>query len=201
MGRLRLVCRLAARDLKRRRTEALLLLAFTAACATLALGLVLNGVTNQPYLQTRNAAAGPDVVLQLNPNGSAAVTRTGLARLAALEHASGVVGHTGPFPATWATIEANDHAAGAQVEGRETAPAPTDQPKVTQGSWLQGNGTAVIERAFAQALGVTAGDQVTLNGRSFKVAGIARSAAAAQPLRLRFVRRRPGRQGRFAQPR
>jgi ABC-type antimicrobial peptide transport system permease subunit len=178
MGRLRLIGRLAARDLMRRRTEALLLLlAFTAATVTLALGLVLNGVTNQPYLQTRNATAGPDVVLQLNPNGSAPATREGLAQLAALEHASGVVDHTGPYPATWAKIEANGHAAGAQVEGREIAPASVDQPKVTQGSWLQGNGTAVLERTFAQALGVTAGDSVTLNGRSFKVVGIAVSAA------------------------
>jgi ABC-type lipoprotein release transport system permease subunit len=178
MGRLRLICRLAARDLRRRRTEALLLLlAFTAACATLALGLALNGVTNQPYLQTRNATAGPDIVLQLNPNGSAAVTRTGLAQLAALEKASGVVGHTGPYLATWATIAANGHAAGAQVEGRGTAPASIDQPKVTQGSWLRGNGMAVIERTFAQVLGVTAGGQVTINGRFFKVAGIAVDAA------------------------
>jgi putative ABC transport system permease protein len=70
MGRLLLIGRLAARDLRRRRTEAiLLLLVFTAATTTLALGLVLNGVTsNQPYLQTRNATAGPDVVLNFRPN-------------------------------------------------------------------------------------------------------------------------------------
>jgi putative ABC transport system permease protein len=178
MGRLRLICRLAARDLRRRRTEAiLLLLVFTAATTTLALGLALNGVTNQPYLQTRGATAGPDVVLNLNPNGSAPATRTGLAQLAALEHASGVTGHTGPYPATWAALEANGHAAGAQVEGRETAPASIDQPKVTQGSWIQGNGTAVLERTFAQALGAHAGDRVTLNGRPFRVVGIAVSAA------------------------
>jgi ABC-type lipoprotein release transport system permease subunit len=179
MGRLRLICRLAARDLRRRRTEAiLLLLVFTAATTTLALGLVLNGVTNsQPYLQTRNATAGPDAVLNFNPNGSAAVTREGLTQLAALEHASGVTGHTGPYPATWAHLEANGHAAGAQVEGRQTAPASVDQPEVTQGSWLRGNGTAVLERTFAQALGVTVGDTVTLNGRPFTVTGIAVSAA------------------------
>lgn len=179
MGRLRLISRLAARDLRRRRTEAVfLLLAFAAATTTLTLGLILNGVTgNQPYLQTRNATAGPDVVLQLNPNGSAAAIRQGLAQLTALERASGVTGHTGPYPATWARLDANGHAAGAQVEGRETAPASVDQPKVTQGSWLQGNGTAVLERTFAQALGVTAGGSVTLNGRSFKVTGIAVGAA------------------------
>lgn len=179
MGRLRLIGRLAARDLRRRRAEAiLLLLAFTAATATLALGLTLNGVSNdQSYLRTRIATAGPDVVLGLNPDGSAAATREGLAQLAALEHASGVTGHAGPYPATWVPLSGNGHTAGAQVEGRETAPASLDQPKVTQGSWLQGNGTAVLERTFAQALGVTAGGTVTLNGRPFTVAGIAVSAA------------------------
>ncbi len=125
-----------------RRTEAvLLLLVFTAATTTLALGLVLDGVTNQPYLQTRNATAGPDVVLRLNPNGSAAVSRKGLAQLMGLEHVSGVTGHTGPYPTTWARLEANGHAAGAQAEGRGTAPASIDRPKLTQGRWLQGNGT------------------------------------------------------------
>jgi putative ABC transport system permease protein len=50
MGRLLLVCRLAARDLRRRPGEAaLLLLAITAATATLTLGLVLHGVTDKPY--------------------------------------------------------------------------------------------------------------------------------------------------------
>jgi ABC-type lipoprotein release transport system permease subunit len=178
VGRFRLIGLLAVRDLRRRRTEAiLLLLAFTAATTALALGLVLNGVTNQPYQQTRNATAGPDVVVQLNPNGSAAASRTGLAQMAAVEHASGVVAHTGPYPATWVHLRANGHAAGAQVEGRDPAPVQVDQPKVTQGSWIQDSGTVVLERTFADALGVVVGDSVTLNGRSFKVVGIAVSAA------------------------
>ena len=50
MGRILLIGRLAARDLRRRRAEAvLMLLAITAATATLTLGLVLHGVTSQPY--------------------------------------------------------------------------------------------------------------------------------------------------------
>lgn len=178
MGRLRLICRLAARDLRRHRTEAiLLLLVFTAATTTLSLGLILNGVTNQPYEQTRSASAGPDVVLELNPNGSAAISRTGLAQLAALERAPGVAGHTGPYPATWVNLRANGHSAGAQVEGREPASAPIDQPKVTQGTWISGNGSAVLERSFADALGASVGSSVSLNGRMFKVVGIAVSAA------------------------
>ena len=66
MGKLLLVGRLAARDLRHRWAQAaLLLLAITAATATLTLGLALHGVTNQPYQQTRAATNGPDVVAQL----------------------------------------------------------------------------------------------------------------------------------------
>ena len=47
MGRLFLVCRLAARDLRHRPGEAVMLLAvITAATTALTLGLVLHGVTS-----------------------------------------------------------------------------------------------------------------------------------------------------------
>ena len=63
MSRLRLVGRLVARDLRSRPGQAvLMLLAITAATATLTLGLVLHGVTSQPYQQTRAATRGPDEV-------------------------------------------------------------------------------------------------------------------------------------------
>ena len=66
MGKIVLVGRLAARDLRRRPAQAvLLLLAITAATATLTLGLALHGVTSHPYQQTRAATNGPDVVAQL----------------------------------------------------------------------------------------------------------------------------------------
>ena len=68
MSRLRLVGRLVARDLRRRPGQAvLMLLAITAATATLTLGLVLHGVTSQPYQQTRAATRGPDEVAYLGP--------------------------------------------------------------------------------------------------------------------------------------
>ena len=63
MGKLVLVCRLAARDLRHRPAQAVLLLVIiAAAAAALTLGLVLRGVTDQPYQQTMAATAGPDVV-------------------------------------------------------------------------------------------------------------------------------------------
>jgi hypothetical protein len=47
----------------------------------------------------------------------------------------------------------------------------------TRGSWVD-DGGVVVEAAFADALGVRAGDHVTLDGRSFRVAGVAVTAAA-----------------------
>lgn len=47
----------------------LLLIAIAAATTTLTLGLALNGVTSQPYQQTRAATAGPDVVASFQRQG------------------------------------------------------------------------------------------------------------------------------------
>ena len=66
MGKIRLIARLVGRDLRRRPGPAVLLvLAITAATATLTLGLVLHGVASRPYQQTRAETKGPDVVAQI----------------------------------------------------------------------------------------------------------------------------------------
>lgn len=178
MGRIRVIARLVARDLRRRRGEAVLMLVtIMAASATLTLGLILHGVTSQPYAQTRAAARGPDVVANVFPAGpQGPVSARQVAELTALDHARGVTAHSGPYPVTWALLRAHGITASAQVEGRDEAAAPVDQPKLTQGSWVR-PGEVVIERSFADALGVGAGARITLNGRSFRVAGVAVSAA------------------------
>jgi putative ABC transport system permease protein len=177
MGKLLLVGRLAARDLRHRWAQAaLLLLAITAATATLTLGLALHGVTNQPYRQTRAATNGPDVVAYLpvmHRPGHVAQTP---AEATALIHDSGVTGHSGPYPLVGAVLRVRGLTAGAEVEGRDEAPASVDQPKVTAGSWVRPGGV-VLERTFAEALGVGVGDRVTLNGRPFRVTGVAVTAA------------------------
>jgi ABC-type lipoprotein release transport system permease subunit len=178
MGRTLLIARLAARDLRRRPAEAaLLLLAITAATMTLTLGLVLGGITSKPYQSTREATAGPDVIASAAaaPEGDVPPDRPGLVALA---DAPGVIGHSGPYPVAWTTLEAHGQTASVQAEGRDFAPAAIDQPKLTQGSWV-GDGRVVVEAAFADALGVAAGDPITLNGRSFRVAGVAVTAASA----------------------
>jgi putative ABC transport system permease protein len=181
VGRVLLVFRLAARNLRRRPVEAaLLVLAIMAATTMLTLGLVLHGVTDNPYQRTREATAGADVVASVGPleDATGRTAPVDLARLEALTEAPGVVDHSGPYPATTADLEADGVRADVWAVGRDTAEASVDQPDLTQGSWVE-DGGVVIEAAFADALDVGAGDQVTLNGRSFQVAGVAVTAAAS----------------------
>jgi ABC-type lipoprotein release transport system permease subunit len=187
MGKFVLVARLAARDIRRHKAQAvLLLLAITAATTVLVLGLALNGVTSHPYQQTRAATNGPDLVATLGLGGGApghqgpalvsaaqvqAETRT-------LTHLPGVTGSSGPYPVADAVLRTRGLVVQVQAEGRGQAPASVDQPALTAGSWVRPGG-AVLERTFATALGLGVGDRVTLDGRSFTVTGIAVTAAAA----------------------
>lgn len=173
-GRLLLVCRLLTRDLRRRRTETILLLvAIGAATATLTLGLTLNDVADRPYRQTRTATGGPDVILTPRATGQAA-----LDELASHTTAAGVAGHSGPFPIAYLTMTAGDTSAHAVVEGRDSASASIDQPAVTDGTWVRPGGV-VVERAFANALGVRTGDSVSVDGHPLRVVGTAVTAARA----------------------
>ena len=170
MGRILLVCRLAVRDLRRRRTEAaLLLLAIMAATTTLTLGLVLRDAASDPYQSTRAATNGPDVV-------ASALRPAALAGLEKLASAPGVIGHSGPYPAAPAKLQASARTSDVQAVGRDAAPAAVDRPGLIQGSWVS-DGGVVVEAAFANALDVGVGDPVTLNGRPFEVVGVAVTAA------------------------
>lgn len=183
MGKLVLVGRLAARDLGRRKAQAvLLLLAITAASATLALALALHGVTSHPYEQTRAATKGPDAVAQFGETdgphgpGQANPSPQVAAQVAALLRAPGVTGHSGPYPVAGAVLRARGTTSLLVAEGRDQAAASVDQPALTSGGWVRPGGV-VLERTFAEALRVGVGDRVTLNGRPYRVAGIAVTAA------------------------
>jgi putative ABC transport system permease protein len=185
MGRTLIVCRLALRDMRRRPVQSvlLLLLVITAATGTLMLGLVLHGVVSQPYAQTKAATAGPDVVASSvgYPDAQSAA-----AGFAALEDAPGVTAHSGPYPVAWAILRADGITAEAMAERRDQARAAVDQPYVTQGRWVGADGV-VVERAFADALGVRVGDYLTLNGRRFRVDGIAVTSAVLCSRRCAFT--------------
>jgi ABC-type lipoprotein release transport system permease subunit len=172
MGRLLLVTRLALRDLRRRRTEAaLLVIAILAATTTLTLGLVVRDAAGDPYQHTRAATRGPDVV-----------AGTGLfaepADLERLVTSPDVIEHSGPYPFIAGRLEAPGGTSDVQIEGRDAATAAVDQPEVTQGDWVR-DGGVVLEAAFADSLHAHVGDPVTLGGKTFTVAGLAVTAAMA----------------------
>jgi putative ABC transport system permease protein len=177
VGKIMLVGRLVARDLRHRPAQAvLLLLAITAATATLTLGLALHGVTSQPYQQTRAATNGPDVVAYVPVLHQPGRQSQPPAEATALIRTPGVTGHSGPYPLVGALVRAGKLVAGAEAEGRDESPAAVDQPKLTSGTWVRPGGV-VLERTFAEALGVSVGNRITLNGRPFTVAGTAVTAA------------------------
>jgi ABC-type lipoprotein release transport system permease subunit len=186
MGKITLVARLAARDIRHHKAQALLLLlAITAATTTLVLGLALNGVTSHPYQQTRAATNGPDLVasygldMGYNGPGTGAVSAAQVqADTTALTHLSGVTEYSGPYPVASVVLRTRGLTVPVLAEGRGQAPATVDQPKLTAGSWVRPGGV-VLERTFAEALGTGVGDRVTLDGRPFTVTGIAVTAAAA----------------------
>jgi len=192
MSRALLISRLVARDLSRRPAQAVLMvLAITAASTVLSLALALHGVTSQPYQHTRAATRGPDVVAQLGgPVGSVHIPghpsrNIGVpplsvvqAEVRSLIKAAGVTGHGGPYPVASAILRLGHVAAPVEAEGRGEAPAALDQPYLTGGSWVRPGGI-VLERTFAEALGASVGDRVTLDGRPYTVAGIAVTAASA----------------------
>lgn len=171
-GRLLVVLRLLVRDLRRRPAETVLLLvAITAATGTLTLGLRLGEVVSEPYRQTRAVTAGPDVVA--SPVATGDVAREALSLLTSLP---GVTVHSGPFPVAYLDMTASGKTVHAVVEGRDAEPSPLDRPAVTDGTWLRPGGV-VVERAFADALGVHVGDIVHVDGRALRVLGVAVTAA------------------------
>jgi putative ABC transport system permease protein len=171
-----IVARLAARDLRRRPAEAALLaLAFVAAMAMLTVGLVLRNVSDHPYEDTRAATRGPDVTAEADPP-LLGRRPADLRALAALGRSRDVVARSGPYPLAHVVLSAGSYRAVALVEGRGTAPAPVDRPAVTQGRWAPAEG-AVVERGFADALGIHVGDTIELGARTERVVGIAVTAA------------------------
>ena len=108
-GRALLLFRLARQDIRHHFAQAVLLVvAIAVATATLTMAFALDGVNNNPYLQTKAATKGPDVVAQSGNDPYTSVTSPAdLAALVALNHAKGVAAHSGPIrswatPARWA---------------------------------------------------------------------------------------------------
>ncbi|MCL7379982.1 FtsX-like permease family protein [Streptomyces sp. 35G-GA-8] len=170
MGHLLLMWRLILHDMRRHPGEALMfLLAVGVATASLTLGLATNNAVTTGYLKTREVTAGPDITAI-----TTAADPSGLAER--LADTPGVGAQADPVFAFDTTVRAHGRTARSSVEGRETAPSAVDRPLVTSGSWVRPGG-AVVERGFAQAIGVRVGDRVTIGERAYPVVGTAISAA------------------------
>lgn len=124
MGKLLLVTRLAAKDLRHNRAEAVLLLvAIAATASTLTVGLALHGVASQPYAATRAATNGPDVVAAVVMNGPGGPP----SQLTALGHVRGVTGHSGPYLLAFpTTLEVDGNTDPVMAEGRAATAAKID---------------------------------------------------------------------------
>jgi putative ABC transport system permease protein len=205
MGRVLLVYRLAVRDLRRHAAQsALLLLVIAATTTALTLGLVLHGVTNNPWNRTFARTEGPDVVAQVfppvhgpvrlppsakgpklhkdhPPNAAAgsSAPAPAPASLTALAHAAGVTGSSGPYPTVSSDLRADGTGISVFAEGRGTANTGIDHPYLTAGTWVRPGGV-VLDRNVADVLGAGPCDAVTLGGRAFRVAGTAVTAAQGQ---------------------
>jgi len=183
-GRVVLLFRLARQDIRHHLAQAVLLVvAIAAATAVLSLAFALNGVITNPYQQTMAATKGPDVVAQSGNDPYTGVTSpAGLAALEALNHARGVVAHSGPYPIVGDTgpvgpvMRSTNLVTSVEVEGREPGAAAVDQPKVTDGTWIRPGGV-VVERSFAEVANLRLGQTITLNGRPFRVVGFAVTSA------------------------
>ncbi|MGW7568878.1 FtsX-like permease family protein [Streptomyces tendae] len=172
MGRLLLIWRLIARDLRRSPGEAVVfLVAVTAATASLTLGMATDDAVAAGYLKTREATAGPDIVAVTTDPDPAALARR-------IARAPGTDTVADPVPGFSTTVRAHGRTENTAVEGRERTASAVDRPLVTSGTWVR-DGGAVVERGFAQALGVRVGDRVTIGERDYPVVGTAVSAATA----------------------
>lgn len=170
-----LVWRLVRGDIRRRWIQSALLLAMMAAAtSTLALALALRGVTDSPFARTRAATHGPDVAGLFEPGFHGSVGT--LAQFVAFRKAPGVIASSGPYPVARLDLSARGRVIRVHAEGRDGVTAGIDQPLITAGSWVAA-GRVVVERGFANALGVAVGNTIVLNGHRLRVRGIAVTAA------------------------
>src|SRR4051812_15403839 len=149
---------------------------------------MLRDGVQRSYERTRAATRGPDVVAQVDPpgemlrskgapgRGPVGSVRADLPALRRLAAAKGVTGHSGPYPLARSAIRSGGRTGYVQLEGRPAAPAEVDRPLVTAGRWVRPGGL-VVERSFAESFHVGVGDRVALGRHTFRVAGIAVSAA------------------------
>jgi putative ABC transport system permease protein len=178
MGSLGLLVRLAGRNLRRRPSQALLLLVtLTLATTTLGLALAVYGSADAPWNRVWRATHGFHVQVvafgQADEPADAAEVAALRRRALELASAPGVTAVGGPWTYLYGYLDVAGGQEELSAEVREPGRYAVDQPLVTSGRWLTGERGVVLEGGLAEALGLRAGDDVSIQGRRFPVEGVA----------------------------
>jgi putative ABC transport system permease protein len=186
-----MAARLAARNLRRRPGQALLLLVtLTIATGVLGVAMSLYGSADAAWDRVWRATRGFDVSVGVyhppNEPGDRAFVARLRQRAARLTGAPGVAAASGPWTHLYGTIDVSGGREDLTAEVRDPGPYAVDQPLVTGGRWLGEDGGVVLESGLAATLGAGSGDTVTIQGRPFPVRGVAMTVS-----RGRFPLSRP----------
>jgi putative ABC transport system permease protein len=173
MRPLRLAVRLAARNLRRRPGQALLLLlALTIAAGVFGVATSLYGSADAPWDRVWRATRGFNVSFNVYHPPD--------------EPGDRAVGVGGPWTHLYGSIRVGGGDEDLTAEVRGPGPYQVDQPLVTSGRWLGEGGGVVLESGLAATLHAAPGGTVTLQGQPFTVRGVAETVS-----RGRFPLSRP----------
>jgi putative ABC transport system permease protein len=186
-----LAVRLAARNLRRRPGQALLLLlTLTIATGVLGVAMSLYGSADEPWNRVWRATKGFHVSFTVyhppDEPGDRALVAELRQRATQLTRAPDVVAVGGPWTHLYGSIQIAGGTEDLTAEVRDPDPYQVDQPLVTSGRWLGEGGGVVLESGLAATLRAGAGDTVTIQGRPFPVRGVAQTVS-----RGRFPLSRP----------
>ncbi len=200
---MRLIARLAGRNLRARPGQALLLLValcITTTSVTLALAVSETGndswdrlhqATNGFHIRAGMAYRldGQEQPISALPAPTPETVASTNAKLAALAARPGVVAASGPWPTLYATGEIVGTELELLVDVRDAAPATVGQPFITAGRWLDGtHDDVVLEDGLASSLRVGPGDNIMIAGRRLEVSGTAMTTSIG-----RYPLHEPGR--------
>jgi ABC-type lipoprotein release transport system permease subunit len=176
-----MLVRLAFAGIRSRLLASALTIAIAAAAvATIVLALEVRSSGVDPWQRTFAGANGAHVLAVVPSHGDAA----------AIAELPGVTERGAPVPLTLATVGAPRGAERVQLAGLNRR-TPVNVPVSTGGSQLQGGGGIVLERSFAEALGIEIGATLEVTGEHGSVE-VPVLGTAVVPSQARYPRSKPG---------